>query len=47
MSEELDNVDNEIQEYLEMFKDCDLPNPEQEPNRFAWYVKMFRYYKSK
>ena len=26
MSEELDNVDNEIQEFLEMFKDCDLPN---------------------
>lgn len=25
----------------------ELPNPEQEPKRFAYYVLMFKYYKSR
>lgn len=25
----------------------ELPNPEQEPKRFAHYVKMYRYYKAR
>ena len=45
MSEE--ELNSEVQEFLEMFKDYDLPNPEQEPFCFAWYVKLFRYYKSR
>lgn len=24
----------------------DLPNPEREPKRFAWYVKLFKYLKA-
>ena len=37
----------EIEEFLEYYKDTDLPNPEHEPRRFAYYVLMFRYWKSK
>lgn len=35
----------EIEEFCEMFPNA--PNPEHEPKRFAWYVKLFRYFKSK
>ena len=40
-------IEKEIEEFLEYFKDSELPNPEHEPIRFAYYVRMFRYWKSK
>jgi hypothetical protein len=40
-------TDEELQEkvnaLIEMFGG-DLPNPEQEPRRFAYYVKLFKFY---
>jgi hypothetical protein len=34
--------------YKEMFEHFKvLPNPEKEPKRFAYYVKLFRYYKTR
>lgn len=41
------NVDDEIKEFLEYYEGYDLPHPEHEPRRFAYYVKLFRYWKSK
>ena len=41
------NPEKGIYEFLEMFKDVNLPDPEQYPKCFAWYVKLFRYYKSR
>lgn len=40
--------DNEklIQEFLEYYKEKDLPSPEHEPIRFAAWVRDFRYYKA-
>lgn len=35
----------ELREFLKMFPNP--PHPEHEPKRFAWYVKMFRYQRSK
>ena len=35
------------EEFLEMFSHVNLPDPEQYPRCFAWYVKLFRYYKSR
>lgn len=35
----------ELKEFLKRFPNP--PHPEHEPKRFAWHVKMFRYYKSK
>tara|TARA_Y100001938_G_C7878783_1_gene323958 strand:- start:332 stop:466 length:135 start_codon:yes stop_codon:yes gene_type:complete len=43
MTEE--EIDKEVTEFLEMFPN--VPDPEQYPRCFAWYVKLFRYYKSK
>jgi hypothetical protein len=34
----------EMEEFLEYFGD-DVPHPEHEPRRFAYYVKLFRYHK--
>ena len=34
------------EEMVELWGD-DLPNPEQEPRRFAFYVRMYQYFKSK
>ena len=38
--------DEEILKHYERMKELytDLPNPEQEPIRFAYYVKLYRYY---
>lgn len=38
-------MNNEIEEFLEYYKDKQLPNPEHEPIRFAAWVRNFRYYK--
>jgi hypothetical protein len=40
------------EEVLKMYEEMveyfgELPNPEQEPIRFAYYVKLFRYYKER
>lgn len=40
-------IEDEIKEFLEYYEGRQLPNPEQEPIRFAFYVKMFRYWKSR
>ena len=37
--------DKEIEEFLNMFPS--IPNPENYPTCFKWYVKLFKYYKSK
>ena len=42
-SEEIEKAYNEM---VEMWGDK-LPNPEQEPIRFAYYVRMYRYLKEK
>jgi hypothetical protein len=39
-SEELEKIYDEM---VEIFGD-NLPNPEQEPIRFAYYVKLYKYY---
>jgi hypothetical protein len=36
-------VDEEIDAFLEYYGD-DVPNPEHEPIRFAYYVRMYRLY---
>ena len=41
--EEYDRIFDEM---LEMFGD-NLPNPEQEPYRFATYVKWYKFYKQR
>lgn len=43
MSEE--ELEQTVNEMIEMFGE--LPNPEQEPKRFAYYVKLFKYYKER
>ena len=43
-------TDQQIEEaYNEMIKmwGDKLPNPEQEPIRFAYYVRMYKYFKEK
>jgi hypothetical protein len=40
-----DEVLKMYNEMLEYFGT--LPNPEQEPRRFAYYVKLYRYYKER
>jgi|TARA_R100001510_G_C7442842_1_gene71276 hypothetical protein len=42
-----EEIEKEIEEFLEMFSHVNLPDPEQYPRCFAWYVKLFRYYKSR
>jgi hypothetical protein len=39
-NEELEKI---YKEMVEIFGD-NLPNPEQEPIRFAYYVKLYKYY---
>ena len=37
-----------LQKYNEMLEYFGaLPNPEQEPIRFAYYVRLYRYYKER
>ena len=36
-------TDEEIKEFIEMFPN--LPDPEQYPMCFKWYVKLYKYYK--
>ena len=40
-------TDEEIKEFLEMFSDYDIPNPEHYPRCFAYYVKLYKFYKSR
>lgn len=40
------HLDDEIKNFLEHF-DYDVPNPEHEPRRFEYYVRMYRYYKER
>ena len=40
-------TDEQIKEFLEMFKHYDLPNPEHYPRCFAYYVKLYKFYKSR
>ena len=35
-----------LKEMQDMFPQL-LPNPEQEPRRFAYYVKLYQYYKGR
>jgi hypothetical protein len=35
-----------LKEMQDMFPQS-LPNPEQEPRRFAYYVKLYQYYKGR
>lgn len=42
-------TDEEVIKEYEAMKEHfgELPNPEQEPRRFAYYVKLWKYYKTK
>jgi hypothetical protein len=40
--QEIENVLNEMYSYF-----GNLPSPEHEPKRFAYYVKLFKYLKNK
>jgi len=42
-----EKIDEEIKEFLEYYDGYELPSPEHEPIRFAHWVNVFRYYKSK
>jgi hypothetical protein len=39
-------TDEELTKIIQKMEDRfgSLPNPEHEPKRFAWYVKVFKYY---
>lgn len=40
-------TDQEVLEHYERMKeyfDGELPDPDHEPRRFAYYVKLYRYY---
>ena len=41
-------TDEEILKFVDEMEEHfgTLPSPEHEPKRFAWYVKMFKYYKN-
>lgn len=41
-----DELEKILKEMQEMFSQP-LPNPEQEPRRFAYYVKLYQYYKGR
>lgn len=41
-----DEEANKILEDLLEFYDNDLPNPDQEPIRFAHYIKLYKYYRA-
>jgi hypothetical protein len=36
--------DDDINKFVEYWGDS-LPNPEHEPIRFMWYVKLWKYYR--
>ena len=38
--------DEEVKEFIDHFGDK-LPNPEHYPRQMAYYVKLWKYYKSK
>ena len=42
-----EEIEKEIEEFLDMFSHVNLPDHEQYTRCFAWYVKLFRYYKSR
>lgn len=39
-------IEQAVNEMIEMYGDA-LPNPEHEPRRFAYYVKLYFYYKGR
>lgn len=39
-------VEEQIEAFLKHF-DYDVPNPEHEPKRFEYYVRLWRYYVSR
>jgi len=41
-----EQIEAAYNEMVEMWGDR-LPNPEQEPLRFAYYVRMYKYFKEK
>lgn len=43
------SVDQEIEEFLSYYENrgIKLPDPEQYPACFAWYVKVWKYWKSR
>ena len=41
-----EEIEASYNEMVEMWGDK-LPNPEQEPIRFAYYVRMYKYFKEK
>jgi hypothetical protein len=38
-------ADKLISEFLEYYKDSNIPNPEHNPIEFSYYVRLFKYYK--
>lgn len=42
-------TDQEILDFVKGMEEYfgELPNPEQEPRRFAYYIKLYKYYLSK
>ena len=42
-------TDEEILKFVDEMEEHfgNLPNPEHEPKRFAWCIKVFKYYKSR
>lgn len=41
----MNEKENEIKEFMEYYKDKNIPSPEHEPIKFAAWVRNFRYYK--
>ena len=39
-------VDEQVQAFLEYFNH-DIPDPDQEPRRFEYYLKLWRYHLSR
>ena len=37
---------SEVEEFLEYFGDK-LPDPEHEPKKFEWFVKVWKFYQSR
>ena len=42
-------TDEELKQVLEEMRTMlgDLPNPEHEPKRFTYYVKLYKFYKNR
>ena len=40
-------TDEEIREFIKMFSDYNLPSPKHYPRVFAYYVRLYKFYKSR